>query len=110
MDQIWLWVASNEFVLAMLALGLGVFHRNSHAVSLKESITWTFVWLALALLFNASRLTAEGHVVVQVQEVEPAGNILAFRRDLRMRLVQELASLNLGRGPLVLPGRPGLDG
>jgi tellurite resistance protein TerC len=51
-DQIWLWVGFNVFVLAMLALDLGVFHRKAHVVSFKESITWTVVWLALALLFN----------------------------------------------------------
>jgi tellurite resistance protein TerC len=39
-------------VLAMLALDLGVFHRKAHVVSFRESITWTVVWVALALLFN----------------------------------------------------------
>ena len=51
-DQIWLWVGFNVFVLAMLALDLGVFHRKAHVVSFKESITWTVVWVVLALLFN----------------------------------------------------------
>ncbi len=52
-DQIWLWIGFNLFVLAMLALDLGVFHRKAHVVSLRESMTWTVVWVALALLFNA---------------------------------------------------------
>jgi tellurite resistance protein TerC len=52
-DSAWLWIGFNVFVLAMLALDLGVFHRKAHVVSFKESITWTFVWVALALLFNA---------------------------------------------------------
>ena len=51
-DQIWLWVGFNVFVLAMLALDLGVFHRKAHVVSFKESITWTVVWVVLALVFN----------------------------------------------------------
>jgi len=51
-EQIWLWIGFNVFVLAMLALDLGVFHRKAHVVSFKESITWTVVWVALALLFN----------------------------------------------------------
>jgi tellurite resistance protein TerC len=51
-DQIWLWVGFNVFVLAMLALDLGVFHRKAHVVSFKESITWTVVWVVLAMLFN----------------------------------------------------------
>jgi len=48
----WLWVAFNSFILVMLALDLGVFHRKSHVVSLRESLAWTGIWVALALLFN----------------------------------------------------------
>jgi tellurite resistance protein TerC len=51
-ETFWLWTGFNLFVLAMLALDLGVFHRKSHVVSLKESLAWTVVWVALALLFN----------------------------------------------------------
>jgi tellurite resistance protein TerC len=51
-ESLWLWVGFNVFILAMLALDLGVFHRKSHIVSLKESLTWTGVWVVLALLFN----------------------------------------------------------
>ncbi len=47
------WILFNAFVLLMLALDLGVFHRKSHEVSLKEALTWTFVWVFLALTFNA---------------------------------------------------------
>jgi tellurite resistance protein TerC len=49
---IWLWIGFNVFVLLMLALDLGVFHRNSHAVSTKEAATWSVVWIGLAMLFN----------------------------------------------------------
>lgn len=48
---IW-WIAFNGFVLLMLALDLGVFHRKAHEVRFKEAITWSVVWIALALLFN----------------------------------------------------------
>lgn len=51
-DTIWLWVGFNLFILAMLALDLGVFHRKAHVVTFKESITWTFVWVGLAMTFN----------------------------------------------------------
>jgi len=51
-DMIWLWVGFNLFVLAMLALDLGVFHRTSHSVSVKEGAVWSVVWIGLALLFN----------------------------------------------------------
>ena len=47
------WIFFNLFVLLMLALDLGVFHRKTHEVSLREAFTWTFVWISLALVFNA---------------------------------------------------------
>ena len=49
---IWLWVGFNIFVLAMLALDLGVFHRDAHEVSIKEASVWSVVWISLALAFN----------------------------------------------------------
>src|SRR5919112_712299 len=52
MDQIWLWVGFNVFVLLLLALDLGVFHRNAHEVSVKEAAGWSVAWVALALVFN----------------------------------------------------------
>jgi tellurite resistance protein TerC len=36
----------------MLALDLGVFHRKAHEVSTREALTWSVIWIALALLFN----------------------------------------------------------
>ena len=51
--SLWLWAGFNLFVLALLALDLGVFHRKAHAVSVKEATAWSAVWVALALLFNA---------------------------------------------------------
>ena len=50
--NLWLWIGFNVFVLIMLALDLGVFHRKTHVVTLKESVTWTAVWVVMALLFN----------------------------------------------------------
>ena len=49
----WLWVSFVAFVLAMLALDLGVFHKKDHEVSVKEALTWTAVWITLAMIFNA---------------------------------------------------------
>ncbi len=51
--SIWLWVGFNLFVLFMLALDLGVFHRKSHIVSAKEAIIWSVVWISISLVFNA---------------------------------------------------------
>ncbi len=50
--SIWKWVFFNLFVLAMLALDLGVFHRKTHAVKLKEALGWSAVWIALALSYS----------------------------------------------------------
>jgi tellurite resistance protein TerC len=50
---IWFWIAFNAFVLGMLALDLGVFHRKAHAVTMREAGIWSAVWVALALAFNA---------------------------------------------------------
>jgi tellurite resistance protein TerC len=47
-----LWSGFSLFVMGMLALDLGVFHRKSHTVSVKEALTWTAVWIALSMLFN----------------------------------------------------------
>jgi tellurite resistance protein TerC len=46
------WIAFNAFVLAMLALDLGVFHRKSHTVKVKEALIWSAVWVVMALIFN----------------------------------------------------------
>ena len=46
------WVVFNAFVVAMLALDLGVFHRKAHAVSMREALGWSAVWIAMALAFN----------------------------------------------------------
>ena len=53
MDQAWLWVGFNLFVLAMLAVDLLVFHRTAHEVSTKEAAGWTALWVALAVVFGA---------------------------------------------------------
>jgi tellurite resistance protein TerC len=51
-NQVVLWVVFNLFVVAMLVLDLGVFHRKVHEVRIKEALLWSAFWIALALLFN----------------------------------------------------------
>ena len=48
-----LWLGFNAFVLLMLAVDLGVFHRKSHMVRVGEALAWTAVWIVLALGFGA---------------------------------------------------------
>jgi tellurite resistance protein TerC len=50
--QVLLWVIFNIFVVTMLALDLGVFHRKAHAVHVREALVWCALWITLALLFN----------------------------------------------------------
>jgi tellurite resistance protein TerC len=52
MSEYTVWIGFNIFVLAMLALDLGVFHRQAHVVKMKEALIWSAVWITLALLFN----------------------------------------------------------
>lgn len=47
-----MWIGFNLFVILMLALDLGVFHRKQHTVKVKEALIWSGIWIALALLFN----------------------------------------------------------
>ena len=49
--MIWIWVGFIAFVLLMLALDLGVFHREAHVVSVKEAVAWSAVWVAKGLTF-----------------------------------------------------------
>jgi tellurite resistance protein TerC len=51
--NIWLWVGFIAFVLAMLAIDLGVFNRTPHVVKAREALVWTGVWVGLALVFAA---------------------------------------------------------
>ncbi|MDD2983661.1 MAG: TerC family protein [Crocinitomicaceae bacterium] len=46
------WICFLGFVLLMLALDLGVFHRKAHEIKLKEALIWSAVWISLALTFN----------------------------------------------------------
>ena len=48
---VWAWIGFNVFILAMLALDLGVFHRHSHVVKLNEALIWSGVWVLLAMAF-----------------------------------------------------------
>ncbi len=50
-DPLWLWVGFGLFMVIMLVLDLGVFHRKAHEVNVKEALTWSGVWVGLALLF-----------------------------------------------------------
>jgi tellurite resistance protein TerC len=48
----WFYACFTLFVLLVLALDLGVFHREAHEVGAREAATWSAIWVLLALLFN----------------------------------------------------------
>lgn len=50
--SVFLWGGFAVLITAMLILDLGVFNRKSHEVSFREALTWTLVWVGLALTFN----------------------------------------------------------
>lgn len=60
-NQILLWVIFSVGVLGLLALDLGVFHRRSHTVKIKEALIWSAVWVSLALAFNGFVYFTRGH-------------------------------------------------
>lgn len=47
-----IWTGFIVFVLIMLALDLGVFHRKAHVVSIREALRWSAVWISIGLLFS----------------------------------------------------------
>jgi tellurite resistance protein TerC len=52
-NEVLLFIAFNLFILLLLALDLGVFHRQAHTVTIREAAIWSIVWIALAIVFNA---------------------------------------------------------
>jgi tellurite resistance protein TerC len=52
MSHLWAWIGFSAVVLVVLAFDLGIFHRKSREVSLKEALAWSAVWIGLALVFN----------------------------------------------------------
>jgi tellurite resistance protein TerC len=51
-DTVILWTAFNAFVLGMLALDLGVFHKRAEEISVRNALVWTGIWITLAMAFN----------------------------------------------------------
>ena len=48
----WIWLGFILFVLGLLALDLGVFHRKDHVIKTREALTWSGIWVGIALLFT----------------------------------------------------------
>ncbi|MES2522167.1 MAG: TerC family protein [Gemmatimonadota bacterium] len=52
MPNIWWWVGFNAMVLGLLALDLGIVNRKAHAVTMRQAIGWSIVWVSLAIAFG----------------------------------------------------------
>jgi tellurite resistance protein TerC len=50
---IWIWIGFITLIMLLLALDLGVFHRKSHVISMKEALSWSALWATLAVSFTA---------------------------------------------------------
>jgi len=75
--MIWIWSGFVAFVLAMLALDLGVFHRKAHIVSVKEAISWSAVWLAMGLSFAVFVYFGyENHWLGLGNEIDPVDGLI----------------------------------
>ena len=59
--KMWAYIGFIALVMVFLALDLGVFHREAHEVSMKESITWSCIWLACGISFTAFIYQAYQH-------------------------------------------------
>jgi len=51
-NELLLWISFHTFILIMLALDIGVFHKKAHVISVKEALWWSAFWIGLACLFG----------------------------------------------------------
>ena len=86
--MIWLWIGFISFILLLLALDLGVFHRESKAVSVREAFAWTAVWVTVALGFSIFvHFAYDSHLLGLGATVDPVDGLV---NDGRLALVKYL--------------------
>lgn len=78
--MLWLWVSFILFVLVMLALDLGVFHKKAEVITVRDALTWSGIWIGLSLAFNVLvYFIYENHWFgVDVFDDEPGGRAAAI--------------------------------
>ncbi|MBX7111011.1 MAG: TerC family protein [Dehalococcoidia bacterium] len=60
MSELLPWVLFTAFVIGMLAVDLGFFHREAHEVRRREALAWSAVWVGLAVVFNIGIYATRG--------------------------------------------------
>jgi tellurite resistance protein TerC len=77
----WPWAAFIVFILFLLVLDLGVFHRKAHVITLKEALTWSGVWIGVALVFNVFIYFAYQYhwFGLDIPDAEPDGRTAAVQ-------------------------------
>jgi tellurite resistance protein TerC len=84
----WFFLAFIALVLVLLGLDLGVFHRKAHVVSLKESLGWSVVWIALGLSFTGLIYVAyENHWAGIGSAVDPVDGQINDGRNAALKYV-----------------------
>ncbi len=61
MNRLLFWILFNIFVAAMLALDLGIFHRRTQTLRLRQALAWSALWIGLAAIFAAALYIWQGH-------------------------------------------------
>ena len=96
----WLWAGFIAFVLLLLTLDLGVFHRKAHVDSMKEALAWSAMWIALGLSFSVFVYFGyEGQWLGLGVEPDPIDGVVngggtALQRYLTGYLVEESLSMD----------------
>lgn len=86
--MIWLWIGFVSFILLLLALDLGVFHREAKAVSVREAFAWTAVWVSVAISFSIFvHYAYENHLLGIGGTPDPVDGVI---NDGRLALVKYL--------------------
>ena len=83
----YLYAAFTAMVLGMLALDLGVFHRKAHVISVRESLTWTVIWIVLALCFA-------GFVYYRYELLTPGAGMTAALQFVTGFLIEKSLSVD----------------
>lgn len=86
--MIWIWIGFAAFILTLLALDLGVFHKEDKPVSVREAFAWTAIWVTVAIAFSIFvHYAYDVHLLGLGASVDPVDGLV---NDGRLALVKYL--------------------